>query len=300
MKVAISGASGLIGTALARDLQADGHHVVALVRRPVEGPGEAQWDPAAGTIDPDALDGVDAVVNLSGASIAGRPWTSSYRRTLRDSRLQTTGTLAEELVRRAAAGNPPQVFVCGSAVGAYGDTGDAVVDETAPRGGGFLADLVRDWEAAAAPVADAGVRTATARTGIVLARSGGTLGLLRPLFKLGLGGRIGSGEQWISWISIADEVAAIRRIIDDESLSGPVNLTAPAPVTNAQFTAALGRALHRPTPLPVPAFAMRALFREMAEETLLISQRAVPRKLLDAAFEFAQADIDSALRAALD
>jgi len=299
VRVAISGASGLIGTALRRSLLADGHQVVALVRRRPRAPDESQWDPARGDIDPVALDGVDAVVNLSGASIAGRPWTSSYRRTLRESRIGPTGTLARELARRAGRGSAPAVFVSGSAVGVYGDTGQRAVDETAPAGGGFLARLVRDWEAAAEPAAAAGVRTANVRTGLVLAGEGGMLRPIVPVFKLGAGGRIGSGRQWMSWISLADEVGAIRRVLDDDTLSGPVNLTAPAPVSNAEFTEVLGRVLRRPTLVPVPGIALRALLRDMAEETLLVSQRVLPRRLSEGGFEFRHRDLESALRAAL-
>jgi uncharacterized protein (TIGR01777 family) len=299
VRVAISGASGLIGTALARDLRAAGHEVVALVRRPPGGPHEAAWNPAAGHIDPNALDRVDAVVNLSGASIAGRPWTASYRKTLRESRLGTTSTLAHEIARRARSGAGPRVFASGSAVGAYGDTGDRPIDESGPRGQGFLADLVQAWEAETAPAADAGVRVGTIRTGLVLASGGGTLGLLAPIFKLGLGGRIGSGRQWMSWITLADEVAGIRWILDHEDLSGPVDLTAPNPVTNAEFTKALGNVLHRPTLLPVPATPMRLLLRQMAEETLLISQRVLPRKLMASGFEFRHPELAPALRAVL-
>lgn len=288
MNVTVSGSSGLIGTALVRALRADGHQVVRLVRGEPDGPDEARWDPY-GHVDPAAVESADAVVHLAGAPI-GRRWTPAFKRKARDSRVLGTRTLAEAI---AAADRKPDVFVSGSAIGYYGDTGDRETDEDAPLGGGFLAGLVRDWEAAAAPAADAGVRVVHPRTGIVLSRNGGMLGQILPLFKLGLGGRLGDGRQWTSWISLHDEVAALRFLIDND-LDGPVNLTAPEPVTNAEFTRALGKALGRPAVLPVPRAALRLALGEFADEGPLISQRVVPHRLQKAGFRFTT-DLETAL-----
>ncbi|KAB2345454.1 TIGR01777 family oxidoreductase [Actinomadura rudentiformis] len=295
MKVAITGSSGLIGGALVEHLRGDGHDVVRLVRREPAKPDEARWDPS-GTIDAKALEGCDAVVHLAGAGIADRPWTDSYKQKIRDSRVRGTRALAEAIAR---LGGKPKVLVSGSAIGYYGDTGGQEVDEESPMGGGFLAELVRDWEAATAPAADAGVRVVHARTGIVLARGGGTLGTTLPLFKLGLGGKLGDGRQWVSWISITDHLAALRHLIDHD-LAGPVNLTAPSPVTNATYTRAVGQALGRPTVLTVPKFVLRLALRELADEGPLISQRVLPRRLDASGFSFAHQDVDSAVSAALN
>ncbi|MFI0444906.1 TIGR01777 family oxidoreductase [Actinomadura sp. 6N118] len=294
MKVAITGSSGLIGGALVKDLRGDGHEVLRLVRREPAKPDEGRWDPQ-GTVDTRALEGCDAVVHLAGAGIADRPWTDSYKQKIRDSRVRGTQVLAEAI---AGLGGKPRVLVSGSAIGYYGDTGGREVDEEAPMGSGFLAELVRDWEAAASPAADAGVRVVHARTGIVLAREGGTLGKTLPLFKLGLGGKLGDGRQWVSWISITDHLAALRHLIDHD-LAGPVNLTAPKPVTNATYTQAVGQALGRPTALTVPKFALRLALRELADEGPLISQRVLPRRLEASGFTFAHSDVDSAVSAAI-
>ncbi|MDL4771224.1 MULTISPECIES: TIGR01777 family oxidoreductase [Thermomonosporaceae] len=294
MKVTLTGSSGLIGTALVRALRADGHEVVRLVRRDPAGPDEARWDPS-GDVDPAALDGADAVVHLAGAGIGDKRWTPEYKRRIRDSRVRGTRTLAAAI---AAAGRPPGVLVSGSAVGFYGDTGDRETDEGAPMGGGFLAGLTRDWEAAAAPAAEAGVRVVHPRTGIVLAAGGGMLGKVLPLFRLGLGGRLGDGRQWMSWISLADHVAALRHLIAHD-VAGPVNLTAPEPVTNRDFTRAIGRAVHRPAALAVPGFALRAALGGFADEGALVSQRIVPRRLVEAGFTFAHPTLGAALAAEL-
>ncbi|MFI6516564.1 TIGR01777 family oxidoreductase [Spirillospora sp. NPDC050679] len=295
MKVTVTGSTGLIGEALVRSLRADGHAVVRLVRRAPDGPDQARWDPLGGYVDRAALDGADAVVHLAGAGVGDRPWTASYKRQIRESRISGTRALATAV---AAAEDGPRVLVSGSAVGYYGDTGDREVTEDAPNGTGFLAELVRDWEAATAPAADAGVRVVLPRTGIVLAREGGLLGKVLPLFRLGLGGRLGDGRQWVSWISLADQVAALRFLIEGD-LAGPVNLTGPRPVTNAVYTKAIGQALHRPTALAVPAFALRAALRDFADEGPLISQRVLPRRLEEAGFSFEHRDVNAALRAAL-
>ena len=296
MRIAVTGSSGLIGTALAGALRQDGHEVIPLVRRP-PGPSEIRWDPQAadGGLVPGALDGVDAVVHLSGAPIAGGRWTAARKHKLRASRVQSTQALVTAI---AAAKSPPQVLLSGSAVGWYGDTGDRAVDETAPAGAGFLASLVRDWESAARPARDAGVRVVNLRSGVVLSRQGGMLGLLTPLFRAGLGARMGSGRQFISWISLTDHVAAVRFLLGQAGIDGPVNLTAPAPVTNAVFTAALARALHRPALLWVPAPALQLGAGEMSGE-LLGSARVLPRRLTEAGFAFRYPAIAAALAAEL-
>lgn len=296
MRVLISGASGLLGGALTERLRADGDEASALVRREPRGPGESRWDPAAGSIDPAALDGVDAVVNFSGAPIAGFRATSSRKQQIRSSRVDSSSTLARALAARPAD-ERPAVFVSGSAIGYYGDTGNQPVDESAGPGDGFLPDVVVDWERCTQPAADAGIRTVTIRTGVVLTKRGGALGLALPLFRLGLGGRLGSGRQWMSWISLTDHIAAVRWLLDHDTLSGPVNLTAPAPVTNAEYTSAIGRVLHRPTVLPAPAVGLRLLLGDLADESVLVSQRVLPRRLLDSGFRFTHPDVDSGLRA---
>jgi uncharacterized protein (TIGR01777 family) len=295
MRVTVTGSSGLIGSALAQSLREDGHDVVRLVRREPARDDEARWSPADGCVDKDSLEDADAVVHLAGAGVGDRPWTKAYKRKIRDSRLVGTRTLAEAI---AAAHPRPRVLVCGSAIGYYGDTGGADADEKSPMGRGFLAALVRDWEAAAAPALDAGVRVVHPRTGVVLARDGGILGRTLPLFRLGLGGRLGDGRQWTSWISLTDQVAALRFLIDQE-IDGPVNLTAPNPVTNETYTRALGRLLHRPARLAVPGFALRAALRGFADEGPLISQRVLPRRLGDAGFRFAHEHVEEALAAVL-
>ncbi|WP_225822658.1 TIGR01777 family oxidoreductase [Streptomyces naphthomycinicus] len=293
-RIVVAGASGLIGSALVRSLAADGHEVVRLVRRTPRGPDEVRWDPARQSVDAAGLIGCTAVVNLAGAGVGDRRWTPEYKRQLRDSRVLGTAALAEAV---AALPEPPRVFLNGSAIGFYGDTGDRVVDEDAPPGDGFLSALCVEWEEAAAPVAEAGVRTVLLRTGLVVARGGGAWGRLFPLFRAGLGGRLGDGRQYWSYIALHDEVAAIRHLMDDEGLSGPVNLTAPQPLTNGEITAAMGRVLHRPTPFAVPAPVLRTVLGEMAGD-VLGSQRVVPKRLLESGFRFAFPGIDEAIRAA--
>ncbi|OIJ65455.1 TIGR01777 family oxidoreductase [Streptomyces mangrovisoli] len=294
LRIAVTGASGLIGGALVRSLTADGHEVVRLVRRGARGADEVCWDPEGQYVDTAGLVGCDAVVNLAGAGIADHRWTDSYKRTIRDSRVLGTAALAEAV---AALDTPPRVFVSGSAIGIYGDTGDRAVDEEAPPGDGFLPGLCVEWEEAAAPAQEAGVRTVFARTGLVVAREGGAWGRLFPLFKAGLGGRLGDGRQYWSFIALHDEVAAIRHLIDTEGLSGPVNLTAPNPLTNREITEAMGRVLHRPTPFPVPAAALRLALGEMAGD-VLGSQRVLPARLTESGFDFAFPRIEGAVRAA--
>lgn len=296
MLVVMAGASGLIGTALADHLAAAGHRVRRLVRRAARAADEASWDPAAGRLDPAALAGADAVVNLSGAGIGDRRWSGEYKQVLRDSRLDPTHLLARTL---AEMPDPPPTFLSASAVGFYGDTGDAEVDESAPVGRGFLARLVADWEEAAAAAAPGGVRVVTLRTGIVLTRRGGALAQMLPLFSLGLGGRLGSGRQWMSWVSLRDHVGATHHLLTATEVSGPVNLTAPHPVRNRELTTALGQALSRPALLAVPTLALRARFGEFADEGLLVSQRVAPRRLVESGFDFAHPRLAAALAAEL-
>jgi uncharacterized protein len=297
MRVAITGSTGLIGTALAESLRGDGVDVLSLVRRPALAAGEIRWDPAApdGGFDPAALDGADAVVHLSGAPVADTRWTPARKQELRASRIASTTALVSAIT---AADPPPPVLVAASAIGAYGDTGTSEVDESAPGGRGFLADLVRDWEAAAAAAGPAGVRVVSIRTGIILSSRGGMLPRLLLPFRLGLGARFGTGEQYLSWITLADQVAAIRFLLDRTDLSGPVNLTAPAPVTNAQFTRALAASLHRPAALRVPASALRLGLGEMSTE-LLSSCRAMPVRLGQAGFDFRYPEIGAGIAAAI-
>ena len=283
MRVAVTGSSGLIGSALAASLEADGHAVLRMVR------GE-HWDPSAGAVAPGALDGVDAVVHLAGEGVADKRWTDQQKQLVHDSRVIGTTAIAEA----CAAARVP-TLVSGSAVGFYGAPGAVVVDESHPAGDDFLARVVVDWEAATAPAERVGTRVVHARTGIVQSRHGGALKRQLRLFKLGLGGKIGRGEFYVSWITLADEVRALRFCIDTESLRGPVNLTAPNPVTNAEWTKALGHAVHRPALFTVPPLALRAALGAELVESLLASQRVVPRKLLDAGFVFEHPTIDEGL-----
>lgn len=299
MRVLLSGASGFIGSALSARLRERGDSVMRVTRRPAA-TGDVGIDLDAGRLDSSRVPGgtlevVDAAIHLAGAPIIGR-WTARREEDIRSSRIALGALLARSL---AALEHRPAVLVTGSAVGIYGDRGEEVLDESSPPGSGFLADVCRACEAAAAPAAAAGIRTAAIRTGIVLGR-GGALRPQLPLFRLGLGGRLGSGRQWVSWIALEDEVAAILRLLDDASLAGAFNLTAPNPVRNADLTAALARAVHRPAVLAVPAPALRlALGRGPADELLLASQHACPARLEEAGFEFRHPDIESALAAAL-
>ncbi|MDG4861084.1 TIGR01777 family oxidoreductase [Streptomyces sp. T-3] len=294
-RIAVAGASGLIGSALVRSLVADGHEVVRLVRRPPQGKDEIEWDPRRQYVRTAALAGCDAVVNLAAAGIGDHRWTAAYKKELRDSRVLGTAALAEAV---AALDEPPRVFLNGSAIGYYGDTADLAVDETAPAGDGFLPSMCVEWEEAAGAAVESGVRTVFARSGLVVARGGGAWARLFPLFKAGLGGRLGSGRQYWSFIALHDEVAALRHLLDSDELSGPVNLTAPHPVTNREVAAAMGRALHRPALFPVPAPALRVALGEMAGD-VLVSQRVLPARLLESGFVFAFPGIDDAIGAAL-
>ncbi|MGW1937172.1 TIGR01777 family oxidoreductase [Streptomyces goshikiensis] len=295
MRIAVTGSSGLIGSALVRSLRSDGHEVVRYVRREPAAGDEARWDPKRGYLDPAGLEGCAAVVHLAGAGVGDRRWSAAYKREIRDSRVLGTAAVVRAL---GGLDHPPGVFVSGSAVGYYGDTGDRPVDERAPAGEGFLPSVCVEWEAAASPAAGLGVRTVLARTGLVIAPDGGAWGRMFPLFRAGLGGRLGDGRQYWPYISLHDHVAALRHLIDTTQLSGPVNLTAPEPLTNREITAAMGRVLHRPTPFPVPAFALRLALGEFSQDVLQ-SQRVRPARLLESGFVFEHPGIDGAIRAAL-
>ena len=294
----MTGSSGLIGTALVDALSAAGHRPIRLVRRPPKpGADEIRWAPAEGELDRAALEGVGAAINLAGAGIGDRRWNEDYKRLLVSSRTDSTGLLASTL---ADLDEPPSVLLSGSAIGFYGDRGDEVLTEASGPGTGFLPELVQAWEAAAAPALDAGIRTVFCRTGIVLDDGGGALTKFLPLFKFGLGGRLGSGRQYMSWISLDDEVGALVHLLTAD-VEGAVNLTGPAPVTNATFTDALGDVLGRPTILPVPAFGPRLLLgAEMANALVFESQRIVPEKLTASGYDFAHTTVTEGLRAAID
>jgi uncharacterized protein len=299
MDIVISGASGLIGTALASSLRADGHRPIALVRRnPTPGADEIRWQPELGEIDEDSLEGVGGVVHLAGAGIGDQRWTRAYKQELLDSRVGPTLLLAKTL---AILERPPSVLVSASGINYYGDRGDEILTETSPVGTQFLSGLCQQWEAATDPAGDAGIRTVTGRTSIVLAREGGALSKLLPLFKLGVGGRMGSGRQWWSWISLPDQVRAIRWLLDPGNpVSGPVNLAAPGSTRNAEFAKTLGTVLRRPALVPVPAFGPKLVRgSQLADELLFASQRVSPTVLTRHGFTFEHPDLETALRAVL-
>lgn len=297
MDVAISGASGLIGTALVRALKENGHRPIRLVRQgAASGEDEIRWDPAKGEIDADSLDGIDAIVNFSGAGIGDKRWTPEYKELLVSSRTRSTALLAETC---AALPSPPTAFLSSSAIGYYGDRGAAELNEQSEPGSGFLPDLVQDWERSAQPAIDAGIRTCLLRTGIVMSTEGGALPKLLPLFKLGAGGKFGRGDQYMSWISIVDMVGGILHLLSSE-VSGPVNMTAPAPVTSAEFAGVLGRVLGRPSFLPVPAFGPRLLLgSDRADALLFDGAKVLPTVLEESAFDFKHPKLEVALRAIL-
>jgi uncharacterized protein (TIGR01777 family) len=292
MRILVTGGSGLIGSAAVALFRSRGHDVIRLVRSGSPGQGEAAWDPAKGTIDKTALEGLDAVVHLAGENIAAARWTEEQKARIRDSRVNGTRLLSEAL---AGLANPPKVFVAASATGFYGNRGDESLDETSSPGSNFLAQVCIPWEKATEPAAHAGLRVVNLRIGVVLAADGGALAKMITPFKFGLGGRIGSGRQYMSWIEISDVVGAINHALTTENLRGPVNSVAPTPVTNAEFTATLGKVLSRPTLFTMPAFAARMAFGEMGDELLLGSTRAYPKKLLESGYKFLFGELEPAL-----
>jgi len=295
MKIVVSGASGLIGTQLVAELSSNGHEVVRLVRRSPKA-GEIQWNPKSGTLDAAALEGTDAVIHLSGAGIGDKRWTDGYRKEILDSRTATTALLANTM---ASLSRKPSVFLSGSAIGIYGARNDEQLTEVSTHGTGFLAEVCEQWEAAAKPAVDAGIRTVYLRTGIVLSPKGGALKKLLPLFKLGVGGKFGNGKQWQSWISIDDEIGAIEHLLT-ANVSGAVNLTAPNPVTNAEFTKVLASVLKRPAIVPVPTFAPKILLGgELADALLFTGQRVIPAALNASGYNFKHTTLESAFRSLL-
>lgn len=297
MRIAITGASGLVGTALVHFLEAEEHEVIQLSRGEGRGRPEHRWIPESGLVDAAALGPLDALIHLAGESVAAHRWTSEVKARIRNSRVGPTMALARSL---AAAPTPPRVFISASAIGIYGNRGDEVLTEESGRGEGFLADVCEAWEAAAGPARAAGIRVVHPRFGVILDARGGALGTMRLPFSLGLGGPVGGGRQYYSWVGIHDVVRALLLAITQPQLHGPVNVTAPHPVTNAEFTRTLARVLRRPAFLPVPGIALTALFGEFAEAELLASKRVIPAALQRAGFTFAHAQLEDALRFTLD
>jgi uncharacterized protein (TIGR01777 family) len=295
MKIAVTGASGLIGQPLVAHLRQQGHNVYRMVRRATSAPDEITWNPESGFVDLEKLAGTEAVIHLAGAGVGDHRWTDAYKKEIRDSRVKGTDTIARAI---ASLDPKPRVFVSGSAIGFYGDTGDRIVTETDPAGHGFLADVVVAWEAAANPARDAGIRVVHPRTGLVVAGNGGAWGRMFPLFKAGVGGKLGSGKQYWSWISLRDEVGALTYLMENESLTGPVNLTAPTPQTNAEITKVMGSVLGRPTLLAVPSIALKTVLGEFSSE-VLGSARVLPAVLEQKGFYFQDTTIESAIRQAL-
>jgi hypothetical protein len=291
MRILVSGASGPIGAALLRSLKAQGSAVTRWVRNSATGNDQIVWDPSR-PLSPDSVSGFDAVIHLAGESIVGR-WTDAKKRRILDSRSQGTGHLAEAV---AKASQPPRVFISASAVGFYGNRGDEILSEDSASGEGFAAEICRQWEAATQPAAKAGIRTAQMRIGVVMSADGGALPKMLTPFRLGLGGRLGNGRQWWTWVSVRDVVGAIQHVLNHNSLSGPVNAVAPNPVTNAEFTRILASVLNRPAIFPIPAFAVRMIFGEMGEELFLGSQRVEPTKLAASGYQFQHPDLKNALK----
>jgi len=292
MKIAIAGASGLVGKALTPLLEAEGHDIVRLVRNSPKA-GEIEWHPNQDSIDPAKLQEFDAIINLAGENVAEGRWTEEKKKRIHDSRVHGTHLLSEAIAKLTTK---PRAFLCASATGIYGDRGDETLNEQSESGGGFLAGVCREWEMATEPAHRAGVRVVNLRFGPILARVGGMLEKMLMPFKMGLGGKIGSGKQYISWVGIEDAVAAIKLALSDESIHGPLNVVSPKPVTNERFTRALGEVLSRPTVMAMPAFAARLAFGEMADEMLLVSQKVIPKKLQAAGFQFEYSDLETALQ----
>lgn len=290
MRIVIGGSSGLIGTELVDSLRKDGHEVLRLVRRKSVASSEIYWNPAAGELDFSQLIGCEVFINLAGAGVGDSRWTDKYKALILSSRVDSTSLLA-----KAAAEVKPKVFIAGSAIGWYGDTADQQVDESTPAGTGFLAEVVVAWEKAAEPARTAGIRVVNIRTGLVASKKSGAWSRLLPIFKLGAGGKLGSGKQYWSFISMRDEIAAIKFVISNSQINGPVNLTAPEPATNAEVTKAMSKVFNRPALFPVPAFALKTLLGEFSQE-VLGSARVIPKVLLDSGFEFQDPNIESAMR----
>ena len=297
MRVLISGASGLIGSSLSLALRVRGDEVLPLVRRAPTNPSEVQWH-ERGSIEPRALGSVDAVVHLAGRNVGAR-WTQKTKREIFDSRVTGTRVLAEAVAESFRRTGKPKTFICASAIGYYGGRGDEILTEESSSGGGFLAEVVRRWEEATAAAREAGVRVVSPRIGVVLARDGGALGKMLLPFRAGVGGKIGTGEQWMSWITMTDLIRILLRALDNESMSGVYNAVTPQPVRNRHFVKALGAALHRPAILPLPAFAVRAIFGQMGVETILNSERVIPMRLQDAEFHFEYPELETALERVL-
>ncbi len=293
LRIAVTGSGGFIGSHLALRLQSLGHHLTRLVRRPARNTGEAFWDPERGQIEAQALEGLDALVHLGAESIAALRWSEAKKARIRESRVVGTRFLCQSLAKLR---RPPKVLVSASAVGIYGDRGEEILDESSGPGGGFLAQVCQAWEEATQAAADAEIRVVRLRIGVVLSARGGVLAKMLPVFRLGLGARFGSGRQWMGWIGLTDLLRAIEFVLVTPTLAGAVNATAPHPVRQANFTRTLGRVLHRPAPWVIPAWLLRAVSGDMARETLLASVRAVPRRLLDAGFSFAAAELERCLR----
>ncbi len=297
MKLAVAGASGFVGSALVRRLKAEGHVVLRLVRRPVEQPDEIRWHPSSSEVEHwEMLEGIEGVVNLAGSNLAAGRWTRRRKEEILRSRVECTRTLVAVM---AHMNHKPRVFVSASAVGFYGHRGEEELTEASGHGEGFLAGVCRDWEEEARIAESVGIRTVLLRTGLVLGAGGGVLAKLLPVFRAGVGGHLGNGRQWISWVALDDLVRVIWRGLSDERLAGPVNAVAPKAARNAEFTVALARALGRPRFAPVPAFVLRALFSEMADEMLLASTRVRPQRLLEGGFHFEHPEVEGALRAVL-
>jgi uncharacterized protein len=297
VRIAVTGSTGLIGTALVAALRDGGHRVIRLVRQTPASEDEIAWDPLAptGGLAPGALDGFDAVIHLAGANVAGRRWTAAYKQEIRASRVRGTRALAGAL---AAASAPPSVLLSGSAIGWYGDTGGREVDESSPAGSGFLSGVVREWEAATRPAQEAGIRVITMRSGVVMSRRGGVLARMLPPFRLGLGARLGSGHQVMSWITLADYAAIVSFLLAHTEITGPVNLTTPHPVTNAELTSALAAAVHRPGLLFLPEPALKLALGGVSSD-ILASARVMPRRLETAGYRFRFPDLPAALAAEL-
>ena len=296
MKILISGSHGLVGSALIQSLEAQGHEVFRLVRYAPNSRSEIEWSPDRYSIALARIEGFDAVVSLAGESIAEGRWTDEKKRRIRESRVKGTKLLGDALANLTA---PPQTFICASAIGYYGNRGDELLTEESARGDDFLSDVCAEWEQATATAAEKGIRVVNARFGIILDQKGGALKKMLPPFRMGVGGKLGSGKQWMSWITLDDVVGALNFALTNEAVRGPVNYVAPNPVTNAEFTKTLGKVLSRPTLFPVPAFAIKLLFGEMGEALLLGGQRVKPSRLEQSAYEFKHAQLEQGLRAVL-